>query len=215
MARAKETIALEKLKEIGKCNLKEPNSSNYLCDDVAVVVAKHHEFLLAIAPHTKRLNPSSVSIMAKDLFQLSGREAQQFGEAMSHAYGHCMRAGGKAPTGTKLTAEIYSVYVAHTKKVKSEEKPKAKREIEPEATASSSKAAKLELSSSPPKRFLEKCLSSPSQIDKLYGVQSFTAVKVIHMRAWGIHSHTGHPEQCVLSSRNATGGIVSASLRIH
>ena len=62
-ARSKQTISLQKLKELGKATLKEPNSDHYLSDDICVVVASHKAFLIAVGPHTKRLNPSSVSLI--------------------------------------------------------------------------------------------------------------------------------------------------------
>ena len=172
--RSKQTIALEKLTEIGKISLKEPNPTHYLSEDVAVVVSTHHAFLLAVAPLTKRLNPSSLALMGKDLFQMTSREAQQFGDSLSHAFGHCMIAGSKAKTGAKLTKEIHSVYMASYdgKEVKQETK----------AEPSCIKGERQPLSPERPTKALKTCLSSPSQIALLYsGSSSSVAVKVIFL----------------------------------
>ena len=198
MARVKQTIALEDLRDLGKRSLKEPNSTHYLCEDMCVVVATHHAFFLAVAPHTKRLNPSSVGLMGKELFQLSTREAQQFGESLSRAYSYCQTAGAKAKTGEKLTKEVYSVYMASCgKEVKDEIKTEAKRELksEPGVARTSFKGAKLEPStlgcklepsSPPPNKSLKRCLSSPSQIAALYGGHASTvSAKVMQLYIMG------------------------------
>ena len=70
MERSKQTIALERLKEIGKTTLKSPSPIFYQSEDLATVVTGHMDFFLAIAPHTKRLNPVSVSLVGKDFFQM-------------------------------------------------------------------------------------------------------------------------------------------------
>ena len=62
---ARETISYEDLKEFGKTYLKEPATQQYLNPDVVVVVRSHVSFLEAVAPFTKRLNPSSVASMVK------------------------------------------------------------------------------------------------------------------------------------------------------
>ena len=100
MERCKQTIALERLKEIGKATLKVPNSTWYLSEDLSVVVAGHQAFFLAVAPHTKRLNPASLSIMGKDLFQMASRESKLFGESLAAAYSHCLLTGSQARTAT-------------------------------------------------------------------------------------------------------------------
>ena len=102
MARSKQSIPLETLKELGKATLKEPSERYYKNDDIAVVVACHQKFLVAVAPHTKRLNAVSVALMARDVFQLGKREAQLFGDSIAHAYAHCMLVGSKARTGVRL-----------------------------------------------------------------------------------------------------------------
>ena len=45
----KQTIPLEKLKEIGKATLAIPSPNWYLSEDITVVVAGHQSFLVAIA----------------------------------------------------------------------------------------------------------------------------------------------------------------------
>ena len=96
---ASETISYEELKEFGKTHLKEPVTQQYLNEDVVVVVRSHVSFLEAVAPFTRRLNPSSVGLMVKEQFRMSSREADLFGQAMHKALGHCQVAGRKATTG--------------------------------------------------------------------------------------------------------------------
>jgi len=169
-SRSKQTLALEKLKDIGKATLKIPSASWYLNDDIAVVVAGHQNFFVAVAPHTKRLNPASLSLMGKDLFQMANRESKLFGESLSHAYSHCMQAGSKAQTGEKLAKEIWAVYQASCADGGG---------VKQEATKAT---VKTESCSPPPKKSLKMCLSSPSQIAALYaGSSSSAAVKVISL----------------------------------
>ena len=155
---------MEKLLEVGKATLKEPNSDIYLNEDIVVVVRNHELFLQTVARYTKRLNACSVALMAKQCFQMGARECQQFGDAMAHAYSHCLKAGGKATTGEKLSKEVHGVYLASIGSGKDEVKPiKRENPVPPEAP--------------PSKKFLQKCLSSPSKIMSLYDGSS--AVKVM------------------------------------
>jgi hypothetical protein len=155
--RSKETITLEKLKELGKTFLPvQPNPELYLHEDMVVVVKTHLAFLQAVAVHTKRLNPCSVAVMGKCLWKMGSREAQLFGDSLSHSYSFCITAGGKATTGQKLAPEVQSVFLASTG-VKKEEQS-LKRELPSHAG----------VANSPPKRVLIKCISSPSQIESLY-----------------------------------------------
>ena len=55
MKRSKQTIALERLKEIGKTILKSPSPIFHQSADLATVVTGHLDFFLAVAPHTQRL----------------------------------------------------------------------------------------------------------------------------------------------------------------
>ena len=96
---SRETISYEDLKEFGKTYLKEPATQQYMNQDVVVVVRSHVSFLEAVAPFTKRLNPSSVGLMMKEQFSISNSEADLFGQAMHKALGHCQVAGRKATTG--------------------------------------------------------------------------------------------------------------------
>ena len=189
MKRSKETIALERLKEIGKATLKTPNVNWYLSDDIGVVVAGHVKFFIAVAPHTKRLNPASVTLMGKDLFQMANRESKLFGESIAHAYSHCMQAGSKAPTGEKLPKEVWAVYQASC----------AGGGMKQEATKApiKSEGIKSEECSPPPKKSLRICLSSPSQIASLYsGSSSSAAVKVMGLCVHDKHKHTGCINMC-------------------
>ena len=184
MKRSKQTIALERLKEIGKATLKVPNVNWYLSDDLAVVVAGHQSFFLAVAPHTKRLNPGSLAIMGKDLFQMASRESKLFGESLSAAYSHCMISGSKATTGEKVPKEVFAVYQASC----------PDGEIKHEATKATIKS---EQCSPPPKKFLKICLSSPSQIASMYaGSSSSVAVKVMGLCVHDKHKHTGCINMC-------------------
>ncbi len=70
--KAKQTTSLEKLFDIGKATLGEPNSDHYMHDDVKGVVSSYIKCFLKVAPETKRLNPVSVSQIAKELFQMKG-----------------------------------------------------------------------------------------------------------------------------------------------
>ena len=184
MKRSKQTIALERLKEIGKATLKVPNSTWYLSEDLSVVVAGHQDFFLAVAPHTKRLNPASLSIMGKDLFQMASRESKLFGESLAAAYSHCITSGSKATTGEKIPKEVFAVYQASC----------LDGGVKQEATEATIKS---EQCSPPPKKSLRLCLSSPSQIAAMYaGSSSSVAVKVMGLCAHDKHKHTGCINMC-------------------
>ena len=162
MAKCKQTITLEILKHIGKVNLKEPNSLHYLNDDIVSVVVIHFDFLLAVAPHTKRLNPCSLALMVKELWKLNQREAQQFGASIAAAYSYCMAAGSKAKTGEKLVKEVLAVYKASC------DGEDIKQEVKKESGAAVKRGIPDQPLSPPPAPKLRKCLSSPSQIALMY-----------------------------------------------
>ena len=158
--KAKQMISYEKLFQIGKRELKEPNQDLYCHDDVNVVVTSHAIFFEKVAPHTKRLNPVSLANMARELFKMSGREASLFGTSMAHAYSHCMLAGGKTKTGEKLAKSVWAVWQANEAS-----------ESHAETASSSADPLKTESSAFSPERpakAIKKCLSSPSQIMALY-----------------------------------------------
>ena len=217
--KAKQAITLEKLVEIGKATLKEPNPVEYLHEDVDVVVAQHHAFFMAVAPLTKRLNPVSMGLAIKDLHRLSPRDCKLWGEGMSHAYSHCMLAGNKSITGSKLSAEVFAVWKAanpttvKTGPVKQELASSTGRvKAEPAVKAESSSAAaavKRELGSAsssgiqalyssqpaaPPAKALKKCLSDPADIQALYS-SSKPKVKVC---ALGGRGGEGGSNDCLL-----------------
>ena len=166
---ARQTISYEKLQEFGKTYLKEPVTQQYLNEDVVVVVRSHVSFLVAVAPFTKRLNPSSVARMVKEQYKMSHLEANMFGNAMCQAFGYCMRAGGKAATGTKLAKEVLAVYKASLDSATpadissiSGPPPYVKRR------SSNFGLSSQECESPKRAKALKKSFSSPSKIDALY-----------------------------------------------
>ena len=180
MARSKQTITMDQLKELGKATLAEPNPTYYLSEDLAVVAAGHLRFFQAVGPHTKRLNPASLAILGKDLFKMSGTESKQFGFALSAAYSHCLHVGSKAKTGEKVPKEVWAVYQASCK--------------QGDSTLRTMKSeTKFERDCSPPaKKTMRICLSSPSQITSMYsGASSSAAVKVMGGCAPDKHKHSG------------------------
>ena len=186
LVRKKQTIALERLKEIGKATLALPNPNWYLSEDLSVVVAGPLKFLIAIAPHTKRLNAASVSLMAKGEFQMGLREAKLFGDSIAAAYSHCLLTGCKAKTGKKLPKEVRAIYQASC----------ADGGIK-EDTMKSEAMVKSEQCSPPPKKQIKVCLNSPSQIASSYsGGSSSVAVKVMGLCVHDKHKHTGCINMC-------------------
>jgi hypothetical protein len=176
-SRRRQTITLERLKEIGKVTLEEPNATWYLNDDLAVVVAGHMHFFVAVAPHTKRLNPASLALMGKDLFKMANRESKLYGEALSAAYSHCLHVGSKATNGNKVPKEVWAVFQASCDGgVKQERETQSERDCSP-----------------PAKKTMRICLSSPSQITSMYSgaSSSAVAVKVVGWCAPDKHKHTG------------------------
>jgi len=166
-SRSRQTVTLEKLKELGKLTLEDPNSDFYLHDDIVIVVRSHVRFLEAVASHTKRLNACAVGLMGRDLFQLGPRESQLFGDAMAKAFAHCIGAGSKAVTGQKLAKEVHRVYLASVSEGASSCKSEG---VKPEATTTNLKREPDISSPQPSKKFiLQKCLSSPTAISALYG----------------------------------------------
>ena len=206
LLRKKQTIPLERLKEIGKATLAIPNPTWYLNEDLSVVVAGHQSFLVAIAPHTKRLNAASVSLMAKSEFQLGQREAKLFGDSIAAAYSHCLLTGSKAKTGKKLPKEVWAVYQASC----------ADGGIK-EDTMKSEAMVKSEQCSPPPKKQIKVCLSSPTQIASLYsGGSSSVAVKVMGLCVHDKHKHTGCINMCPSSVCHhiQLGGIAKCLLDV-
>ena len=187
--RSKQTISLVKLKEIGKEFLPDPNTDYYLSDDVNVVVSYHCKFFKAVALHTKRLNPVSLSQLGKDLFKLQKRESEQYGDSLASAFSYCMTAGSKAVTGSKLSPNVLSVYKAAGKdgQVK---KDGVKAEVKEEGLSS-----KRESSSPPPRpsKTLKPCLSSPSQIASLYACRSVHVKAIPHADTPRRHSKQKWP----------------------
>lgn len=186
-SRSKETIPVNLLLLLAKEKLKQPNSDHYLHEDLQVVIAKHVDFLEAVAGHTPRINACSVALVARDVFQMGKHESHQFGSALASAFSVCMRSGSKAKTGEKLSKEVVRVWEANAAGggkhfVKKESKEEARQEElkqEPAATL------KREQPSSPPRpsKSLKVCLSSPSQIRQLYAgtLSSSSGVKVEHL----------------------------------
>jgi hypothetical protein len=176
---ARETISYEKLKEFGKTYLKEPVPNQYLNEDVVVVVQSHVSFLVAVAPFTKRLNPSSVGRMVKEQYKMSNLEADYFGNSMCKAFGYCMKAGAKAITGSKLSKEVLAVYKASLGCAPSADSYVKRR--------SSDFGLSQECESPKRTKVLKKHISSPSQIDALYssGISSMH-FKVITYSPWYI-----------------------------
>jgi hypothetical protein len=211
--RSKQTINLVKLKEIGKASLPDPNTDYYLSDDVNVVVSHHCKFFMAVALHTKRLNPVSLSQLGKDLFQLQKRESELYGESLASAFSHCMTAG---------SPNVLSVYKAASKdgQVK---KDGVKAEVKEEGLSS-----KRESSSPPPRpsKTLKPCLSSPSQIASLYACRSVHVKAIPHAdtprrhskQKWpphiciyicNIHTcwrHSQEPPSCFLFTKKSSPG---------
>ena len=86
---------------------------------------------------------------------MSKQEAKLFGEAMANAFGHCLHAGGKASSGTKLSKELWQVYSAAQPQTS---QPKVKDE-----------EVKSQVTEAKEEPTLKRCLSSPSKIRELYG----------------------------------------------
>ena len=167
-----ETISYEKLKEFGKALLKKPNVDHYLNEDIVVVVQLHVPFLESVAAFTRRLNPSSVSRMVREQYKM-GVDADTFGNIMSRAFGHCMKAGSKAITGQKLSTEVMAVYKASLGCGAADSYVKR---------PSSDFGLSQECQSSPKRtKSMKKSISSPSGIDALYarGSSSSMHLKVI------------------------------------
>ena len=163
--KAKQTITLELIKDLGRTHMKDCNEIIYASDDVNVIVTHYLQFFLACAPHTVRLNAVSLGLMGKDVFQLSNRAAEIFGSGLASAYSHCMSAGAKATTGQKLSKAVVAVYnPAHHD---SQRLGGIKREHAIKTEEYST--CKLERSSSPERKFLKSTyMESPTQIDSLY-----------------------------------------------
>jgi hypothetical protein len=213
--RSKQTINLVKLKEIGKEFLPDPNTDYYLSDDVNVVVSYHCKFFKAVALHTKRLNPVSLSQLGKDLFKLQKRESEQYGDSLASAFSYCMTAGSKAVTGSKLCPNVLSVYKAAGKdgQVK---KDGVKAEVKEEGLSS-----KRESSSPPPRpsKTLKPCLSSPSQIASLYACRSVHVKAIPHADTPRRHSKQKWPPHIciyiyIYAIYTLVGGTAKCLLRV-
>ena len=191
--KAKQMISFEKLLQIGKKELKEPNPDLYCHDDMNVVVSSHQKFFEKVAPHTKRLNPVSLANMARELFKMSNREASLFGTCMAQAYSHCMLVGGKAKTGEKLAKSVWSVWQASEASAASHAETASCSSADPLKTESSA------FSPERPAKAIKKCLSSPSQIMALYtgvkvtGVISSASIK----KSGGLSAGSDLLHQCV------------------
>ena len=163
--RAKEAIPLPDLEELGKAHLPLPSQLAYQHEDVNVVVQCHLDFFCAAAQKTRRLNPLSITAVARKLFGdrfSTQRESVLYGQGLAQAFMHCMKAGNKATTGEKLSASVLKVWKAAqdpASSIKAERKTKA----EPASSIKSDPALKSE-----PFLKTEKACLSPSKIMALY-----------------------------------------------
>ena len=180
--RKTQTIAVEQLMSLAKDHMRQPNIDIYLNSDTDVVVKEYSNFFTAVAGETARLNPSSVAAVGRDLWRMSKNEAKLFGEALSQSFSRCIYSGSRCTTGAKLSPEVLRVYRAS---VANSPDAKVELPVDKKAKKATSNAGCMLEASSPPKPpakalTLKKCLSSPSQIAKLYaGGGSLQMVKWI------------------------------------
>ena len=164
--RAKEAISLPDLEELGKTHLPYPSQLVHQHEDVNVVVHHHLDFFCAAAKKTRRLNPLSITAVARKLFGDSfstQRESLLYGQSLSQAFMHCMKAGNKATTGEKLSASVWKVWRAAAHDPEDTIKAETKTKAEPASSIKSDPALKSE-----PFLKTEKACLSPSKIMALY-----------------------------------------------
>ena len=136
-----------------------PAKHHYSHEDYDFVCGQYQSFFVKVAELSPRLNQSSMAVMARDYFHFSPSDCKVFGTCMAAAFNHAMTAGNKAKTGEKLAPAVVLIY--NTARSAQSLAPLAsvkKEEVEQKAAV-----VKKE-----PRTKLEKTLSSPSQIDKLY-----------------------------------------------
>ena len=172
-ARAKEAISLAELNQIMKETMKEVDvaSGAYTHEDPMFVYKFYKPFFTSVSKRTQRLNPTSLKLCAKDLFQLGDHTADLLGKSLSNTFSFALKTCKKAVTGEKLPEELRGLM--HF--LKSEEAPdrggtaiKAERPATLKTESASS--VKLETGTQAPvaQRGIKRSLSSPTQLFKLY-----------------------------------------------
>ena len=114
--RAKSTISFEPLQDLMKEHIGEPTDEWMEIEDDSLIIKLYLHFFVALAQQTTRVNAVAVAQIANRLWKMGMHKAALFGKAMQSAFSYTKKAGDKAVTGTKLTTEVWHVYIAMTGK---------------------------------------------------------------------------------------------------
>ena len=110
MDRSSSTISYETCRGLMKEHLGEEAGEAWQTDDQLYIISKHLSFFLHVAEHTHRLNPVCLALNAQFLWQMDKHKANMWAKSMAMCLSYIWRAGQKAISGKKLTAEVQSVY---------------------------------------------------------------------------------------------------------
>ena len=114
--RAKSTISFEALQNLMKEHIAEPTDEWMEIEDDSLIIKLYLHFFVALAQQTTRVNAVAVAQIANRLWKMGMHKATLFGKAMQGAFSYAKKAGDNAITGTKLTTEVWHVYIAMTGK---------------------------------------------------------------------------------------------------
>ena len=114
--RAKSTISFEPLQDLMKEHIGEPTDAWMEIQDDSLIIKLYLHFFVALAQQTTRVNAVAVAQSADRLWKLGKQKSALFGKALQSAFSYTKLAGDKAVDGTKLTTEVWHVYIAMTGK---------------------------------------------------------------------------------------------------
>ena len=114
--RAKSTISFEPLQDLMKEHIGEPTDEWMELKEDGSLIKLYSQFFLALAQQTTRVNAKPVAQIGNYLWKMGMPKATLFGKAMQRAFSYTKKAGDNAVNGTKLTTEVWHVYIAMTGK---------------------------------------------------------------------------------------------------
>ena len=114
ITRAKSTISFEALQDLMKEHIGEPTDEWMEIEDDSLIIKLYLHFFVALAQQTTRINAVAVAKNADRMWKMGKHKAALFGRALQNAFSYTKLAGDKAVDGTKLTSEVWQVYIAMT-----------------------------------------------------------------------------------------------------
>ena len=117
MNRLKSAISHSTLKELMKQHIGEVTDEwMEASSDHIFTIKLYKDFFVAVGHWTARLNSVAIAQVAESQWKLGKQKARLFGTAKESAFSYVKKAGDKATSGTKFSAEVKELYKAMTGK---------------------------------------------------------------------------------------------------